>query len=129
MAGELHSGLHWDGVHLREQRLDEGQEVQLELETPHQIPIEKPLAELVHLPGDQVGENRNNPFAPQGQDGHHLVVVAGVEDEVIPAEVGGLRDLGDVPACLLYRYDVGVFAKLLIGFRLDVKAGAGGDII
>ncbi len=24
VAGELHSGLHWDGVHLREQRLDEG---------------------------------------------------------------------------------------------------------
>ena len=64
VASELHSGLHWDGVHLREASAwMRGRKSSWSWRLPIKSPS-KTVGRAGAPPGIRVGETGNNPFAP-----------------------------------------------------------------
>ena len=90
---------------------------------PGQVAIEEALAHLMGLGGHDVGQHRDHAAAAHREDGHHLVVVAGIDIQLIPHQSRGLHDPGDVAVGLLDSHDVGVFGEGQVGVGLDAYAG------
>ena len=100
-AQGAHGGLHGDGVALAEEGTDEGHELALEPGSLRHVPGEELVGDGHRLLGHHVGEHRDAPLAPHGQDGDDLVVIAGVDVQLVPHQGEGLHDLGDVAVGLL----------------------------
>ena len=83
----------------------------------------------MHLSREDVGRDGDDPHAPQGADGHRLVIVAGPDVEVLQAQVPGPLDVPQVSGGLLGADDVGVLPQLGIGLRRDGNPSAGGHIV
>ena len=93
------------------------------------VPGEELVGESHGLGGDHVGQDGDAAHAAHGQDGDDLVVVAGIDVQLVAHQGEGLHDLGDVAVGLLDGGDVGMLRQLHIGIGLNGDAGAGGHVI
>ena len=87
------------------------------------------MGHLPHDAGDDVGGHRDDALGPQGHHGHHLVVVARPDVEVVPAQVAGVGQQGEVSAGLLHAVDLGVLGENLIALGGEGHAGAAGHVV
>ena len=76
-----------------------------------------------------IGDDADDALAAQGQQGDHLVIVAGVDVQLVAAEGRDLRHLTDIAGGFLDAVDERVLAQLLGRLGGDVQAGAGRHII
>ena len=76
-----------------------------------------------------VGEHRDDTLAAHGQQRDDLIVVAGVQIQLVADQRHGLHDLADVAVGLLDAADHRMIGQRRIGSRLDVDAGAGRHIV
>ena len=76
-----------------------------------------------------VGQHADHALAAQRQQRNDLVIVAGVDVQILPAGGGDLRHLADVAAGFLHCVDVRVLGKLRQTGGGQVAAGAAGDIV
>ena len=76
-----------------------------------------------------VGDHTDDALAAQRQQGNHLIVVAGIDVQLVTAKLCDLRHLRNVAGSFLDAVDEGVLAQLQCRFRGDVQAGAGRHII
>ena len=76
-----------------------------------------------------IGHHADDPLAAQCQQRHNLVIVAGVDVQVIPTGRRNLGHLADVAAGLFHGVDVRVFGKLGQRGGGQVAAGAAGHIV
>ena len=83
----------------------------------------------MHGAGQGIGKHGNHALATQSHDGQGLIVLTGVDGQVIPAKGRCAGRGGDVAVCLFHRHNVGVLGELLIGGGLDVAASAAGYIV
>ena len=129
VAQQVHGFLHGDGVHVAEQDIAQLQHFQLQCGRFGAFPVEPQLANVVGLPGGHMGQHGDDALAAQGQQGDDLVVVAGVDVQLVAAQGCDLRHLADVAAGFLDGVDLRVGGKDLGRFRGDVYAGAGGHVV
>ena len=87
------------------------------------------MAHLDHHLRHQVGGHRDDALGAQGHHGHHLVVVARPDIEVVAAEVAGMGQQGEVAAGLLDAVDLGVLGEDLISLGGKGHAGTAGDVV
>ena len=69
------------------------------------------------LPRDNIGQHRNNTLCPQRQRRGNLVVVTGINIQLIAAQRQNLGDLGKVSAGFLDRDNIRDIAELGVGSR------------
>ena len=92
-AQQVHRFLDRDGVDVREQGVDQRQQLQLELAALSDLAVKEKLADFVGLTRRDVGENRDDALAAQLEQRDNLVIVAGIEVKLVAAQLHGLRDL------------------------------------
>ena len=124
-----HGGLDGDGVDLGEEGADELEILALHGRGAGHVSGEELVAQLRRLLGQEVRKHRDDALAAHGEDGHDLVVVAGVDVQLVAQQRLGLHNGGDVAVGLLDGGDVGMLRQLHIGGGLDGRAGAGGDVV
>ena len=76
-----------------------------------------------------IGDDADDALAAQGQQGDHLVIVAGVDVQLVAAEGRDLCHLTDIAGGFLDAVDERVLAQLLGRLGGDVQAGAGRHVI
>ena len=93
------------------------------------IAVPVALADVVDYMRQQVGQHRNYALGTQRKGRGNLVVVAAVDVQPVAAAGGNLSHLGNAAAGFFDTDDVFHLAKPHTGVRLDIHAGAGGNII
>ena len=92
-AQHVHGVLHRDGVHLAEQCIGQRQHFQLQVACLGSVTVKEGLAAVVHQLRLDVGDDADDALAAEGQQGDHLVVVAGVDVQLVTAQLRDLRHL------------------------------------
>ena len=128
-ALQVHGVLYGDGVDLAEQAVGNAQQLQLQGSAFGGLAVKPQLADVMGLAGGNVGKNRDNALGSQREQGNDLVIVAGVDGQVVAAEGADLGHLADVAAGLFDAHDVGVLCQRRHGGGGDVAPGAGGDVV
>ena len=90
-----------------------GQHLQLQLAGLGGITVEPCLAAVVNKLRLDIGDDADDALATQGQQGDHLVIVAGVDVQLVAAEGRDLRHLTDIAGGFLDAVDERVLAQLL----------------
>ena len=84
----------------------------------------------MHGSGSYVGDNGNHAQTAHGKQGHDLIVIAGVKIDIAVCQRHQFDDLADVAAGFLDADNAGdLFDDPGRGLRLDVAAGAAGNIV
>ena len=128
-AQAIHRPLDGDGVRLFEQRPHQAHGLQLQAQAFGMVAVKPQLADVVGHLGRHVGQHADHALAAQRQHRYDLIVVAGVDVQLVAAQLRDLGDLHDVAAGFLDAVDVGQLAQLGQRFRLDVHAGAGRHVV
>lgn len=111
-AQYIHRILDRDGVYLAEQSLAQGQHFQLQGAGPCRISLKPCLAAVVYQLRLDVGDHADNALAAQRQQGDHLIIIAGIEVQVIAAELRDLCYLRNVAGSLFQAVDERMLAQL-----------------
>ena len=129
VAEHSHCFLDGNGVHVGEERVDEGEIFALHGSTALDVTVPEALAHFGGFGGKHVGENGDDTLCTESEHGNDLIVVATVNGELIADQSNGFHELGEVAACFLDGVDVRVVSERRVGFGLDVHARKGGYVV
>ena len=97
IAEELHRRLHGDGIDLAEERIDEIAVINLHLRSFRRLALKIELAHLVRVLRRDIGKHGDDTLAAERKNRDDLVVIAGVDIELL-ADMGcDAADLRNVP--------------------------------
>ena len=116
------SSLYGNRVDLAEERINKGEIVKLHLKSACCITVQILVAHLGSLLRKNVGKHGDDALTAERHNGDYLVVVAGVNVDIVAAKVRDLCDLGNISACFLNCNDVRMLCKNCTGCRSKVTA-------
>ena len=128
-ADQVHRRLDRDRVDVGEHDIHQLHIVEVHLGRFRKVIVQAKLTDLVHLLGAEVREYGDNAQRTQRHEGNGLVVVAGVDIQLVAAERTRLRNGGDIAVRFLGRDNVLMLAQLRVGLGLDVAAGTRRHVI
>ena len=128
-AHQIHGLLDRDGVHIGEERVAQVDVLQLHLTALVGVSIQIAHDHIVHQLRQNVGDHGDHALRPQGEEGGNLVVVAGVDIQLIAAEGHRIRQGGDIAVGLLDAADVLVLREHLVSLRLNVQPRTAGHVV
>jgi hypothetical protein len=67
--------------------MDQGEVFELKLSCPFGISLEEFLAHGIGFAGEKIGKNRDHTLAAEGKNGNDLIVVSGINIDLILAKV------------------------------------------
>ena len=109
--------------------MDKRQQLTLQRGAAGNVAVPEAGADLDGLPGQNIGKDGNDTAAAHRKNGNDLVVVSGVNIQLIADKGRCGHDAGNVSVGLLDGGDIRVLGQLLIGGGLDIYTRAGRDII
>ena len=116
------SRLYGNGVNFTEERIDKGEIVKLHLKCACCITVQILVAHLGSLLRKNVGKHGDNALSAKRHYGNYLVIVTGIDVDIVAAKVRDLCDLGNISACFLNCNDVRMLCKNCTGCRSKVTA-------
>ena len=129
VSHQVHCLFDRNRIDVREQRVDQFQQLQLQLTALLDLAVKEQLADVVGLTRHDVGQHRDDTLCTQRQQGNNLVIVARVDIQLVAAGLDDLCDVGDVAAGFLGCHDVWMGRKGAVGFGGDIDTGAGWYIV